>query len=89
VIKLDIINRLVERTGVSRATAEQVVEAIFQSLKEALTRGERIELRGFGVLTVRPRKRGLGRNPRTGVEVAIPVGRSVRFKPGKELQARP
>jgi DNA-binding protein HU-beta len=88
VIKLDIVNRLTEHTGVSKGMAEQVVEALFQSLKEALTRGERVELRGFGVLTVRQRKRGLGRNPRTGVEVAIPVGRSVRFKPGKELRAR-
>ena len=56
-------------------------------MKEALTRGERIELRGFGVFVVKPRKRGVGRNPRTGEEVAIPSGKTIRFKPGKELQA--
>ena len=67
--------------------AEQAVEALFQSMKEALTRGERIELRGFGVFVVKPRKRGVGRNPRTGEEVAIPSGKTIRFKPGKELQA--
>jgi nucleoid DNA-binding protein len=50
-------------------------------------RGERIELRGFGVFVVKPRKRGVGRNPRTGEEVAIPSGKTIRFKPGKELQA--
>jgi nucleoid DNA-binding protein len=45
-----------------------------------------IELRGFGIFNVRPRKTGIGRNPRTGAEVAIPPGKAVRFKPGKELQ---
>ena len=57
-----------------------------ESMKRALGRGERIELRGFGIFNVRPRKTGIGRNPRTGAEVAIPPGKAVRFKPGKELQ---
>ncbi len=86
VIKLDIINRVAERTGVPKMKAEQAVDALFHSMKEALTRGERIELRGFGVFVVKPRKRGVGRNPRTGEEVAIPSGKTIRFKPGKELQ---
>jgi DNA-binding protein HU-beta len=54
-------------------------------MKSALTQGDRIELRGFGVFTVKPRKTGVGRNPRTGAEVSIAPGRAVRFKPGKEL----
>ena len=87
VIKLDIINRVADKTGVPKMKAEQAVEALFASMKEALTRGERIELRGFGVFVVKPRKRGVGRNPRTGEEVAIPSGKTIRFKPGKELQA--
>lgn len=86
-IKLDIINRVAEKTGVPKMKAEQAVDALFHSMKEALTRGERIELRGFGVFVVKPRKRGVGRNPRTGEEVAIPSGKTIRFKPGKELQA--
>ncbi len=87
VIKLDIVNRVAERTGVPKMKAEQAVDALFHSMKEALSRGERIELRGFGVFVVKPRKRGVGRNPRTGEEVAIPSGKTIRFKPGKELQA--
>jgi DNA-binding protein HU-beta len=87
VIKLDIVNRVAERTGVPKMKAEQAVDALFHSMKEALARGERIELRGFGVFVVKPRKRGVGRNPRTGEEVAIPSGKTIRFKPGKELQA--
>ena len=86
-IKLDIVNRVADRTGVPKMKAEQAVDALFNSMKEALTRGERIELRGFGVFVVKPRKRGVGRNPRTGEEVAIPSGKTIRFKPGKELQA--
>jgi DNA-binding protein HU-beta len=86
-IKLDIVNRVADRTGVPKMKAEQAVDALFHSMKEALMRGERIELRGFGVFVVKPRKRGVGRNPRTGEEVAIPSGKTIRFKPGKELQA--
>ena len=79
-IKLDIINRVADKTGGPKMKAEQAVEALFHSMKEALTRGERIELRGFGVFVVKPRKRGVGRNPRTGEEVAIPSGKTIRFK---------
>jgi DNA-binding protein HU-beta len=86
VIKLDIINRLADQTGIPKLKAEQAVDALFHSMKDALSRGDRIELRGFGVFIVKPRKRGVGRNPRTGEEVAIPSGKTIRFKPGKELQ---
>ncbi|MFQ5722896.1 MAG: HU family DNA-binding protein [Terriglobia bacterium] len=85
-IKLDIVNEVVNRTGVSKSKAELAVETVFEAMKRALERGERIELRGFGVFNVRPRKTGIGRNPRTGEEVSIPPGKAVRFKPGKELQ---
>jgi len=87
VIKLDIVNAVVERTKISRTKAEQAVETVFEAMKNALARGQRIELRRFGVFQVKPRKTGIGRNPRTGEEVAIPPGKAVRFKPGKELQS--
>ena len=85
-IKLDIVNAVVNKTGVSRTKAEQAVETVFGAMKNALGKGERIEMRRFGVFNVRPRKTGIGRNPRTGQEVSIPPGKAVRFKPGKELQ---
>jgi DNA-binding protein HU-beta len=87
VIKLDIINHVAERTGVPKMKAEIAVEALFEAMKGAMKNGERIELRGFGVFVVKPRKRGVGRNPRTGTQVAIPEGKTIRFKPGKELQS--
>ena len=87
-IKLDIVNAVVNATSpnISRTKAEQAVETVFESLKSALGRGQRIELRRFGVFSVKPRKTGIGRNPRTGEEVNIPPGKAVRFKPGKELK---
>ncbi len=85
-IKQDLIQRVVERTGLPRIKAESAVDAIFEAMKKALTDSDRIELRGFGVFTVKPRKTGVGRNPRTGAEVNIAPGKAVRFKPGKDLQ---
>ncbi|MGH9474872.1 MAG: HU family DNA-binding protein [Terriglobales bacterium] len=86
-IKLDLVHVVVERTGLSKVQAEAAVQAIFGRMKAALEQGERIELRGFGVFSIRPRKTGVGRNPRTGAEVAITPGKSVRFRPGKEMSA--
>lgn len=86
-IKVDLVNQIVARTGVSKTKAEQAVDTIFASMKSALKRDDRIELRGFGVFSVKPRKTGIGRNPRTGAEVSIPPGKAVRFKPGKDLQS--
>jgi DNA-binding protein HU-beta len=84
-IKQDLIHRVVERTGLPRIKAESAVDAIFEAMKSALGSSDRIELRGFGVFNVKPRKTGVGRNPRTGAEVSISPGKAVRFKPGKEL----
>ena len=85
-IKVDIINELAQAADITKVKAVVAVEAVLQALKDSMRRGERIELRGFGVFQVKPRKKGIGRNPRTGKEVRIPPGRTIRFKPGKELQ---
>ena len=84
-IKADIVDRIAHQVGIPKVKAEAGVERILSALKLCLGRGERIELRGFGVFEVRPRKRGIGRNPRTGEEVLIDSGKATRFKPGKNL----
>jgi DNA-binding protein HU-beta len=89
VIKLDIVNAIVAKTNIPRGKAEHAVESVFEAMKVALGKGRRFELRRFGVFNVKPRKTGIGRNPRTGQQVNIPPGKAVRFKPGKELQALP
>jgi len=85
-IKADLVNRVAEVSDVPRALAAQAVETILSSMIGALGDGQRIELRGFGVFQVRDRKRGIGRNPKTGIEVEIAPGKTVRFKPGKNLR---
>ncbi len=85
-VKADIVNLVAENLDLTRVKAALAVETIFDSMKGALCAGQRIELRGFGVFQVRERKKGVGRNPKTGVEVVITPGRTVRFKPGKELK---
>jgi len=85
-IKADIVNRVAEESDLPRVKAALAVDTIFEAMKEALSEGKRIELRGFGVFQVRERKKGIGRNPKTGVEVAITPGKTVRFKPGKDLK---
>lgn len=85
-VKADIINRVAKEARISKVKAVEAVEAVFSAMKTAMTKGERIELRGFGVFQVKPRKQGVGRNPRTGREVQIPPGHTIRFKPGKNLR---
>ncbi len=85
-IKQDIVVRVANRLNITKVKAEVAVESVIDALREAMHRGERIELRGFGVFVVKPRKSGIGRNPRTGDEVPIPPGKTVRFKPGKEIR---
>jgi len=85
-IKADIVMKVSDVSNVPRMKAVQAVDTIIEAMKDALCEGRRIELRGFGVFQVRDRKKGVGRNPKTGVEVAITPGRTVRFKPGKDLK---
>ncbi len=85
-IKIDIANHLMQSMPISKANALLVVDLLTDRMKQALLEGHRIEIRGFGAFEPRPRKRGLGRNIKTGASVAIPKGRSIRFKPGKHLR---
>ena len=65
---------------------EWIVDTVFEQIGSALARGERVELRGFGVFSVRGAR--LGHNPRTGSEVTVPSKIVPHFKPGKELHER-
>ncbi len=67
---------------------ERIVKTIFENISEALARGERVELRGFGVFTVKEYAPRVGRNPRTGEAVQVPAMRRPNFKSGLELRRR-
>ncbi len=84
--RADLIDALAEQSELSKKDAEMVVEIIFATMAEALAHGDRIELRGFGILRIRHRRPRVGRNPKTGASVAVPPKRAVLFKPSGELQ---
>ena len=85
-IKVDIVNEVSKAADITKVKSEVAVDAVFDAMRMSMQRGERIELRGFGVFQVKPRKRGSGRNPRTWKEVRIPPGRTIRINPCKDLQ---
>ena len=87
-IKVDIVNEVSRIADITKVKAEVAVDAVFEAMRISMQRGERIELRGFGVFQVKPRKRGIGRNPRTGDAVFVEEKWVPFFKTGKELRER-
>lgn len=86
--KSDLINQVSERTNLPKKRAEDIVNAFFDSMMDALLNDERIEVRGFGSFSIREYDARVGRNPRTGQKVEVDEKKSVHFKVGKELRER-
>jgi integration host factor subunit beta len=86
--KSELAATLVEKRGLSLKVAELVVNTIFDSMAEAMQRGERIEIRGFGSFVVKAYGAYEGRNPKTGSKIHVPPKRSPFFKVGKELREK-
>ena len=83
----DLIEELANRFGqLTHRDAEYAVKTILDAVSDALVRGHRIEIRGFGSFSVNRRPPRMGRNPRSGESVAIPEKRVPHFKPGKALR---
>ena len=88
-IKSELIAMLSEENPhLYQRDVERVVSTIFETISEALAEGDRVELRGFGALSVRSRPARAGRNPRTGETVEVPAKAVPFFKSGKELRER-
>lgn len=86
--KSELIDRISEASKLPRKRAEAVVNLIFDSMCDALVRGDRIEIRGFGSFISKPYRARMGRNPRTGESIPVPAKRLPVFKVGKELRER-
>lgn len=84
----ELVDALAHRKGLPRPHAERVVDALFDGMREALLRGDRVELRGFGSFKIRAYPAYTGRDPRTGEEIAVPAKLLPVFKVGKELRTR-
>ncbi len=88
-IKSELIQRLAEENPhLYQRDVERIVAAIFEEISEALVRGDRVELRGFGAFSVKNRPARVGRNPRTGTQVAVTEKYVPFFKTGKEMRER-
>jgi integration host factor beta subunit len=85
-IKADLVNRIAQEMNISKQEAETGINLFFQTIKEALQRGEEIELRGFGSFRFRQRSARSGRNPRTGDPVQVPPKKVLYFKPSKLMK---
>lgn len=87
--KSELIARLAQRNPhLSLRDAERIVTTVFDKIVEALARGDRVELRGFGAFSVRHRETRTGRNPRTGEQVRVDSKVAPFFKTGKQLRER-
>ena len=84
--KADIISKVHEVLGTTKADAERAVDAVFDSISSALSSGGDVRLVGFGTFSVANRKATTGRNPRTGEAINIPASKSPKFKAGKALK---
>ena len=85
--KAEFLESLANTLNQTKSESERVLEAVVDVLKQALQRGEKIDLRGLGAFKVRETKPRQARNPRTGEALSIPAKTAAVFKPGKELSA--
>jgi integration host factor subunit beta len=84
--KAELVDAVSKVSDLTRKHSEVIVDAVFSSIIDALHKGEKIELRGFGSFRIRRRDSRTGRNPKTGAGVLVPAKRVPHFKAGKELR---
>lgn len=84
--KSELIAGVVERTELGKAEAERAVDAVFDTITEALKSGDEVRLVSFGIFTCVDKPEREGRNPSTGEKIKIPAKRMPKFKPGKPLK---
>jgi integration host factor subunit beta len=88
-IRSELVQRVAEdNPELALRDVERLVTAVFEAISDQLVAGGRIELRGFGAFSTRPRDARTGRNPRTGEAVDVAAKRVPYFKPGKEMRER-
>jgi DNA-binding protein HU-beta len=85
--KADLMTRIAKDAEISKRQAAKALDALMDGMQEALSKGDRITLMGFGTFSVVARSARKGRNPRTGLAIFIPPGKTAKFKAGKGLRA--
>ena len=85
--KGDLINKVAEGAGITKAQATAAVNSVFSSIQDAVKSDDKAAFVGFGTFSLSHRAERQGRNPRTGEAITIKAKNNVKFKPGKELTA--
>lgn len=85
-VKADIAAQVQEKLNLTSKQAGEIVDAVFDTMKDTLIAGHDLKINGFGNFAVQDRASRKGRNPKTGEEITIPAHRTLSFKPGKALK---
>ena len=84
--KADIVEQIYEQVGFSKKESAELVEKVFETIKDTLSQGEKVKISGFGNFVVRPKNARKGRNPQTGQEILLDARRVLTFKPSLVLK---
>jgi integration host factor subunit beta len=84
--KADLIEEVAKQSNLTKKESELIVNTVFDNITDALIKGDKVELRGFGSFRIRHRNSRKGRNPKTGSSVNVPEKRVPFFKVGKQLR---
>ena len=84
--KAELVDQVAKEAEITKKDAGVVVSAVIDKISDALAKGEKVQLIGFGTFEVRERAARKGRNPATGKQINIPASKTPAFKPGKELK---
>lgn len=83
--KQELVSAIAEKAGLTKADADKAVNAFVETVKDTMTKGDSLQLIGFGTFSVSERAARTGRNPQTGKEIQIAAKKVAKFKPGKAL----
>lgn len=86
--KAELAEALIEDLSFNKKDAKDLVDKVFEEVRQALERGESVKVSGFGNFDLRDKSQRPGRNPKTGEDIPISARRVVTFKPGQKLKAR-
>jgi len=84
--KAELVSAIAKGAGITKKQADAALKAAVAAVSDALKKGERVAIPGFGIFSVRQRASRKGRNPRTGAVIEIPARKVVVFKPAKDLR---
>lgn len=87
-IRKDLAVKIAKDMGLSQNLVKEVIDGLLNGIRDSLIKGERVELRNFGIFTTRAMGERVVRNPKTREKIRIPAMTVVRFKPGRELKQK-